>query len=111
EFQKRWKESNVTIVAANPGIVPTTPSFQAVPPVMRILLKVVARKMIRTEAQAAEGLVWAATHQGLETEPGRIYMEGKPVTDTGWFPKGWDDPALAARMWRIAEDLTGLAGN
>lgn len=92
ELQTRWKGSNVTVVAANPGIVPTTPSFRAVPTTMRLLLKVVARKMIRTESQAAEGLVWAATHEGLTTEPARIYMEGKPVTDTGWFPKAGTIP-------------------
>jgi hypothetical protein len=37
-----------------------------------------------------------------------VFTYLKPIDDTSWFPKGWDDPALALECWWLVEKLTGL---
>ncbi|MDB4931952.1 MAG: hypothetical protein JWM10_4436 [Myxococcaceae bacterium] len=67
EFARRWRDSKIAVLAVNPGMVPSTASFQTVPWWMKLMAKTVLRKMTGTPEQAARGPVWVATAPELRT--------------------------------------------
>jgi NAD(P)-dependent dehydrogenase (short-subunit alcohol dehydrogenase family) len=109
EFARRWRDSKITILAVNPGMVPSTAGFQTVPWWMKLMAKTVLRKMTGTPEQAARGPVWAATAPELQGVQGTVYEYSKPMSNTSWFPKEWTDGALAQRCWGIVEKITGTS--
>ena len=106
EFARRWRDSKITVLAVNTGMMPSTASFQTVPWWMKLMAKTVLRKMTGTPEQAARGPVWVATAPELRSESGKVFEYLKPIGDTSWFPKEWDDAAMAQRCWNIVEKLT-----
>jgi NAD(P)-dependent dehydrogenase (short-subunit alcohol dehydrogenase family) len=105
ELARRIKGSGVTVVAVSPG--PTKTGFGGGGPaglmgVVTGLLK--HTPLLKPPDQAAEGIVWAATAPELADTPGALYMHHKKLTLKGAAV----DPALAARVWAISEQQTGI---
>jgi NAD(P)-dependent dehydrogenase (short-subunit alcohol dehydrogenase family) len=105
EFARRWRGSKIAVIAINPGMVPSTAGFQAVPWWMKVMAKTVLRGMTGTPEQAARGPVWAATAPELQRESGKLFEYLKPMQNTSWFPKEWTDEALAQKCWSIVEKI------
>jgi hypothetical protein len=53
--------------------------------------------------------VWAATAPELQGASGKVFEYLKEFGDTSWFPKEWNDAALAQRCWSVVEKLAGPA--
>jgi NAD(P)-dependent dehydrogenase (short-subunit alcohol dehydrogenase family) len=105
ELARRVRGSGVSVVLVSP--VGTKTNFGGGGP--SGLLGVVFSVMKHTPAtkpadQAAQGIVWAATAPELSDNSGGLYMGGK-----GHSLKGAaTDPSLAAEIWKISEQQTGV---
>jgi NAD(P)-dependent dehydrogenase (short-subunit alcohol dehydrogenase family) len=104
ELARRIEGSGVTAVAVSPG--PTRTNFGGGGPsgLMGVVTRVLKHTpLLKPAAQAAEGIVWAATAPELGSTPGALYMHHKQLTLKG----AATDPGLAAQVWAISEKQTG----
>ena len=60
--------------------------------------------VVKPADQAAKGIAWAATAPELAGHSGALYMHGKQLSLKG----AATDRSLAARVWRISEQQTGI---
>jgi hypothetical protein len=60
--------------------------------------------MFKPADQAAGGIAWAATAPEPAGNSGALYLRGKQLSLKG----AANDPSLAARVWRISEQQTGV---
>ena len=105
ELSRRIEGSGVTVVSVSPG--PARTNFGGGGPkgVMGLVTGAMKRTPVFKPAdQAAEGIVWAATAPKPDGTPGALYMRGKRLALKG----AAKDPALAARLWNISEEQTGI---
>jgi NAD(P)-dependent dehydrogenase (short-subunit alcohol dehydrogenase family) len=105
ELARRIDGSGVTVVAVSPG--PTRTNFGGGGPsgLMGVFFSVLKRTpLLKPADEAAEGIVWAATAPELVDTPGALYMRRKRLTLKGAAA----DPSLAAKVWRISEEQTGI---
>jgi NAD(P)-dependent dehydrogenase (short-subunit alcohol dehydrogenase family) len=105
ELARRIEGSGVTVVSVTPG--PTNTNFGGGGPsgLMGIVFSVLRRTPVLKPAdQSAAGIVWAATAPELEATPGALYMRHKQLKLKGAAA----DPALAAKLWGVSEQQTGL---
>jgi NAD(P)-dependent dehydrogenase (short-subunit alcohol dehydrogenase family) len=103
ELARRVQGSGVTAVAVSPG--PTRTNFAMPSGVLGVVLGVLQHTpMFKPAGQAAGGIAWAATAPELAASSGALYMRGKRLSLKG----AANDPSLAARVWRISEQQTGV---
>jgi NAD(P)-dependent dehydrogenase (short-subunit alcohol dehydrogenase family) len=105
ELARRIRGSGVTVVSVTPG--PTNTNFGGGGPsgLMGVVFSVLKRTpALKPAVQSAEGIVWAATAPALESTPGALYMRHKQLKLKGAAA----DPALAAKLWGVSEQQTGL---
>ena len=103
ELARRIKGSGVTVVSVSPG--PARTNFAGPPGVLGVVLGVMQHTpMFKPAGQAAGGIAWAATAPELAGDSGGLYMRGKQLSLKG----AATDQSLAARVWRISEQQTGV---
>jgi NAD(P)-dependent dehydrogenase (short-subunit alcohol dehydrogenase family) len=105
ELAQRIKGSGVTAVSVSPG--PAKTNFGADGPggVMGAITGIVRRTPIfRPAAEAAEGIVWAATAPELRGSAGSLYTRHKELKLNG----AASDPVLGRTIWQISETQTGI---
>ncbi len=103
ELARRIKGSGVTVVSVSPG--PARTNFSRPSGVLGVVLGVMQRTpMVKPADQAARGIAWAATAPELAGHSGALYMRGKQLSLKG----AANDPSLAARVWSISEQQTGV---
>jgi NAD(P)-dependent dehydrogenase (short-subunit alcohol dehydrogenase family) len=105
ELARRIEGSGVTVVSVSPG--PARTNFGGGGPsgAMGVITGVMRRTPVFKSAErAADGIVWAATAPEVEDTPGALYMRRKQLTLKG----AATDPALAARIWQLSEEQTGI---
>jgi NAD(P)-dependent dehydrogenase (short-subunit alcohol dehydrogenase family) len=105
ELARRIEGSGVTVVSVSPG--PARTNFGGAGPagVMGVVTGVMKRTPVFKSAdEAARGIVWAATASEPARERGALYMRGKQLALKG----AGADSALAAELWRISEEQTGI---
>ena len=103
ELARRIKGSGVTVVSVSPG--PARTNFSRPSGVMGLVLGVMQHTpMVKPADQAARGIAWAATAPELAGNSGALYMRGKQLSLKG----AAHDQSLAARVWSISEQQTGV---
>jgi NAD(P)-dependent dehydrogenase (short-subunit alcohol dehydrogenase family) len=103
ELARRLKGSGVTAVSVSPG--PAKTNFGGAGPggLMGLLTSGLRRTPVfRPAAEAARGIVWAATTSGLHG--GALFMRRKQLKLKGAAA----DPQLASELWRISESQTAV---
>ena len=105
ELARRIKGSPVTVVAVSPGPAKTNFGGGGPSGVMGLATGALKRTpLVKPADQAAGGIAWAATAPELAGNPGALYMRGKRRSLKG----AAKDQSLAARVWRISEQQTGV---
>jgi retinol dehydrogenase 12 len=105
ELARRIEDSGVTVVVLSPG--PTKTNFGGGGPsgLMGAVFSVLKHTpLLKSPDQASEGIVWAATAPELAGTPGAFYMHHKRQKLKG----AATNPALAAKVWAISEEQTGI---
>jgi NAD(P)-dependent dehydrogenase (short-subunit alcohol dehydrogenase family) len=105
ELARRLDGSGVTVVSVSPG--PARTNFGGGGPsgAMGVITGVMKRTPVfKSAEEAAGGIVWAATAPQVEDTQGALYMRRKQLTLKG----AATDPMLAARIWRLSEEQTGI---
>jgi NAD(P)-dependent dehydrogenase (short-subunit alcohol dehydrogenase family) len=103
ELARRLNGSGVTAVSVSPG--PARTNFAMPPGLLGAVLGVMQHTpMFKPAGQAAAGIAWAATAPELAGHSGALYLRGKRLPLKG----AANDPSLAARVWRISEQQTGV---
>jgi NAD(P)-dependent dehydrogenase (short-subunit alcohol dehydrogenase family) len=103
ELARRIKGSGVTVVSVSPG--PARTNFAMPSGVLGVMLGVMQHTpMFKPADQAAGGIAWAATAPELASHSGALYLRGKQLSLKG----AANDPSLAAWVWRISEQQTGV---
>jgi hypothetical protein len=91
----------VTVVSVSPG--PARTNFAGPSGVLGVVLGVMQHTPMFA-GQAAGGIAWAATAPEPAGNSGALYMRGKQLSLKG----AATDPSLAARVWSISEQQTGV---
>jgi NAD(P)-dependent dehydrogenase (short-subunit alcohol dehydrogenase family) len=107
ELARRLAGTRVTANAVHPGIVATGLGGEG--DFVRGWLRVRVRNLLKrgsmlTPEQGARAIVHAATAPELEGVSGRYLDQGQDVKSS---PASYDE-AVAARLWTVSEELTGL---
>ena len=104
ELARRLPGTSVTANALHPGVVRT--SFGAEDPgrVQRLFVPVM-RPFMKSPAQGAATSIHVASDPGLDQVTGRYFAGGKPRKSAR---RSYDE-AVAARLWQVSADLTGVA--
>jgi len=103
ELARRIKASGVTVVAVSPG--PTRTNFSRPAGALGLVLGAVQHMpMVKPADKAATGIAWAATAAEPAGHSGALYMRQKQLSLKG----AAKDPSLAARVWTISEQQTGV---
>jgi NAD(P)-dependent dehydrogenase (short-subunit alcohol dehydrogenase family) len=103
ELARRLNGSGVTVVSVSPG--PTRTNFAMPSGILGVVLGVLQHTpMFKPAGQAAGGIAWAATAPELAGNSGALYMRGNQLALKG----AANDPSLAARVWSISEQQTGI---
>ncbi len=100
---RRLGGTGVTANAVHPGVVAT--NFGRSGGFMRFGLRIAGRFMLTPE-EGADTVVWLATSGEVEGVTGKYYVKRKAVRSS---PESRDQ-AVQERLWRVSEELTGLAG-
>jgi NAD(P)-dependent dehydrogenase (short-subunit alcohol dehydrogenase family) len=107
ELARRLAGTHVTANAVHPGIVATGLGGEG--DFVRGWLRVRVRNLLKrgsmlTPEQGARAILYAATAPELEGVSGRYLDQGQDVKSS---PASYDE-AVAARLWAVSEELTGL---
>jgi NAD(P)-dependent dehydrogenase (short-subunit alcohol dehydrogenase family) len=103
ELARRIKDSGVTAVSVSPG--PARTNFAGPSGVLGVVLGAMQHTpMFKPAGQAAGGIAWAATAPEPAGNSGALYLRGKQLSLKG----AATDRSLAARVWRISEQQTGV---
>jgi NAD(P)-dependent dehydrogenase (short-subunit alcohol dehydrogenase family) len=107
ELARRLDGTGVTVNAVDPGLVRTPFGNRngALRTLAWYLIHLRHRRASVGPAAGADTVVHLATAPELATTSGRYFARRQPVTSS---PDSRDE-ALAARLWRVSEDLAGLA--
>ncbi len=113
ELDRRLKAAHLPVVSvlAHPGYSDTNLQTNATSGVLRLFLRIGNRFLAQDAEQGVLNQLYAATAEGLRGgefigPDGFREMRGAP-TLVHPLPAA-TDPALAARLWRLSEDLTHL---
>lgn len=103
ELARRLHGSSVTANALHPGVVNT--SFGGDDPArLQRLLVPLMRPLMKTPAQGASTSIHLASAPALAKVTGLFFTRSKPTKSS---PRSYDT-AVAARLWQVSGDLTGL---
>jgi NAD(P)-dependent dehydrogenase (short-subunit alcohol dehydrogenase family) len=105
ELARRLEGSGVAAVSVSPG--PAKTNFGGAGPggLLGLLTSLMRRTPVfRPAAEAAAGIVWAATAQEVDRVSGALYMRRKQLKLKGAAA----DPELARELWRISETQTAI---
>jgi retinol dehydrogenase 14 len=105
EMARRLKGTGVTVNGAHPGIV-DTPAMQSLRGFMKFMVALMRPFMMVTPEKGAEAPLWVATAPELSEATGQLFGNRSPIKIKP--PKGWDDPAVARRLFAELEKLTGV---
>jgi retinol dehydrogenase-14 len=103
ELARRLEGTGVTATCLHPGVVATGFGRQG-PWFVRAFQKVSSRFLLDPK-QGADTLVWLASSPDVEGASGGYYVKRK-LTEPSRAAR---DAAAASRLWRVSEQLTGLA--
>jgi len=103
DLARRLQGTGVSVNCVHPGVFRSNFGSQGMPPVMRILSRVV-RPFMAEAARAAERVLYVATAPALDGVSGQYFGDRQPLT----APKQAYDEAAQARLWQISAALTGL---
>lgn len=99
ELARRLERSEVTANAVHPGVA-FTRLVHRINPLSRLV-----KPFLKSPGEAAEGPVHLATSPELEGVSGRYFRGTRRVRPS----RRARDPGKARRLWRVSEELTGLA--
>jgi NAD(P)-dependent dehydrogenase (short-subunit alcohol dehydrogenase family) len=105
ELARRIEGAGISVVSVSPG--PARTNFGGGGPrgFMGVVTGVMKRTPVFKQADdAAKGIVWVAIAPEVDATPGALYMRRKRLTLKG----AAQDPELAAKVWRISEEQTGV---
>ena len=104
ELARRLDDSGVTANVLHPGVVQT--AFGAEDPgrIQRLLVPLV-RPFMKTPEQGAATSIHLASAPELEHVTGQYFANSKPKRSSG---RSYDE-AVAARLWDVSCELTGIA--
>lgn len=104
EMARRLAGSGVSVNAADPGGADTELArSEAMPPVFRLLLPVLAK--IMTVERASQSSIYLASSADVEGVSGKYMNASKKIVRSS--PTSYDE-AMAQRLWRVSAELTGL---
>ncbi len=103
ELARKVQGTSVTANAVHPGVVRT--AFGAEDPgrAQRLLVPLL-RPFMRSPAQGAATSIHVASAADLEWVTGRFFVRSRPRSSSR---RSYDE-AVAARLWQVSADLTGL---
>ena len=103
ELARRLEGTGVTVNCAAPGVVRTNFGRDDAGPVLRLMTPLVTPFM-RTPEQGADTSVYLASSPEVEGVTGGYFASRRARRSSG---RSYDT-ALARRLWRVSEELTGL---
>ena len=104
ELARKLPGTSVTANALHPGVVRTAFGAEDPARVQRLLVPVL-RPFMKSPAQGAATSIHVACDPGLGQVTGRYFAGRKPAKSA---ERSYDE-AVAARLWQVSSDLTGLA--
>lgn len=103
ELAGRLEGSGVAAVSVSPGPAKTNFGGSGPGGLLGVLTSAMRRTPVfRPAAEAAAGIVWAATAPELQSDSGALYMRRKQLKLKGAAA----DPELARQLWRISHTQT-----
>jgi len=103
ELASRFRSSGVTANCLHPGVVAT--GLGRGGPLLIRLFQAVARPFLLSPERGAETVVFLASSPEVESASGGYYERGRRVEPSA----AARDRRAAERLWRVSEELTGLA--
>jgi retinol dehydrogenase 14 len=104
ELARRLHATGVTATVLHPGVVRTAFGAEDLPPLFKVLLPVV-KPFMKAPARGAETSIYLASSPEVEGVSGAYFVNRRPKTSS----KASHDAPAEARLWRVSEQLTGLA--
>jgi NAD(P)-dependent dehydrogenase (short-subunit alcohol dehydrogenase family) len=104
ELAKKLEGTGVSVNCVHPGIFKSNFGSEGMPRVMRVM-SAIMRPFMPSAEKAAERVLYVATAPELDGMSGKYYGDKKELTS----PKQSYDGAAQERLWRVSEELTGLA--
>jgi retinol dehydrogenase-14 len=101
ELARRLRGTGVTVNCVHPGVVRTNFGRQNQPLAWRLMISIVAPFM-RSLEKGAETVVYLASDPQVEPVTGKYFYDLKPKRSS----KLSYDEAVAARLWKVSEELT-----
>jgi len=105
ELAKRLHGTSVTANALHPGVVNTSFGREDAARVQRVLVPVM-RPLMKSPTQGAATSIHVASAPALAEVTGLFFTQSKPKSSS---PRSYDT-AVAARLWQVSAQLTGLPG-
>ena len=99
ELARRLAGTGITANALHPGVVATALLMNGFPPIRLV------RRFLKTPEQGAETTLYLATSPEVDGVTGRYFRDEHPLQPS---PAALDDEA-ARRLWRLSEEMTGVA--
>jgi retinol dehydrogenase 14 len=101
ELARRLDGTGVTVNCVHPGVGHTNFGRQNQPVAWRLVISIVTPFM-RSLEKGAENVVYLSSDPEVETVTGKYFHDLKPKRSS----KLSHDPAVAARLWQVSEELT-----
>jgi NAD(P)-dependent dehydrogenase (short-subunit alcohol dehydrogenase family) len=105
ELARRLDGTGVTVNCVHPGVVNTNFGRQNQPLAWRLVISMVAPFM-RSLKKGAETVVYLSSDPEVESVTGKYFHDLKAKRSS----KLSYDPAVAARLWQVSEELTARPG-
>lgn len=102
ELAKRLEGTSITVNALHPGQVATR--FGRNNGLIRFYVRRLVKRHELTPEEGARTSIYLAASPEVEGVTGRYYFRSQPVRSS----ESSHDPALAARLWAVSTELTGL---
>ncbi|MFT5482023.1 MAG: NAD(P)-dependent dehydrogenase (short-subunit alcohol dehydrogenase family) [Halieaceae bacterium] len=103
ELSRRLTGGSVTSNVIHPGLVKTNIARTA-PTLLRSAFEMFGGLIAKTPEEGAATQVYVATAPALEGVSGAYFEDCNPVRVSG--AHHMDDPAMAARLWAVSEEMT-----
>ncbi|HZO40238.1 MAG TPA: SDR family oxidoreductase [Methylomirabilota bacterium] len=104
ELARRLAGSGVTVNCLHPGVIGS--NFGSAGPVMIRLGMKLARPFMKSSARGADTVIYLASSPEVEGVSGKYFVNRRETrsSDESY------DPAVAARLWKVSEELTAASG-
>jgi len=104
ELAQRLEGSNITSNAIHPGLVKTNIARTA-PWAIRTVFDLFGDVVAKSPAEGAATQLYVATNPALDKVSGAYFEDCNPVRVN--IPNHMTDTAMAKKLWRVAEEMTG----